>query len=701
MRTFNRIMRSAMPLALLLLAACGGNETSAPAAVTTTSYSAGGTVSGLIGTVVLQDNGGDNLSLTANGNFTFATKILNGNTYNVTVLTQPAGQTCSVSTGVGTVSGGNVTNVAVVCSMNAYSVGGNVSGLTGSMVLQNNNGDNLSVNANGAITFATMVAFGSPYSVTVLTQPTGQTCSVSTGAGTVSGGDVTNVAVVCSMNAYSVGGNVSGLTGSVVLQNNNGDNLSVNANGAITFATMVAFGSPYSVTVLTQPVGQSCSLASNTGTMGTAAVTNVAITCVTNTYTIGGTVSGLNGSMVLQNNNGDNLTVAVNGAFNFATAVAYGNPYSVSVLSKPASQHCTVTSGAGTIATSNISNVGVACVNNQMGGAMQLGAALNLSKTVSTFAGGATFTRPTGITTDGTNLYVVAPDNHIIRQVVIATGAITTLAGQTGVVGAVDGAGTAATFNWPSDITTDGTNLYVTDDHNNKIRQIVIATGVVSSLTGTPNTAMGVGAADGAGTDASFNRPSGITTDGTNLYVADSTNNKIRQIVIATGVVSSLTGTANTTMGAGAADGAGTDATFNWPSGITTDGTNLYVTDSQNNKIRQIVISSGVVSSLTGTANTAMGAGAADGAGTDATFDWPYGITTDGTNLYVVDSNNNKIRQIVIATGAVTTLAGTGAYGALDGAGTDATFREPSCITTDGSSLYVGDTTSNLIRKIQ
>ncbi|GEM_PF-5176145 len=90
MKTLNRIMRSAMPLALLLLAACGsGIGASAPVAVTTTGYSAGGAVSGLIGTVVLQDNGGDTLNLTANGNFTFATKILNGNTYNVTVLTQP------------------------------------------------------------------------------------------------------------------------------------------------------------------------------------------------------------------------------------------------------------------------------------------------------------------------------------------------------------------------------------------------------------------------------------------------------------------------------------------------------------------------------------------------------------------------------------------------------------------------------------
>ena len=136
---------------------------------------------------------------------------------------------------------------------------------------------------------------------------------------------------------------------------------------------------------------------------------------------------------------------------------------------------------------------------------------------------------------------------------------------------------------------------------------------------------------------------------------------------------------------------------------ITTDGTNLYVTDMRNNKIRQIVIATGVVSSLTGTLSAAMGTGAADGAGASATFNYPYGITTDGTKLYVADNNNSSIRQIVITTGAVTTLAGslTSATGAADATGTTATFNYPCGITTDGSSLYVADRNNSTIRKIQ
>ena len=130
---------------------------------TTPTYSVGGTVSGLTGTVVLQDNGGDNLSVTANGSFTFPTQLASGAAYAVTVKTQPAGQTCAVSGGTGTVGTANVTSVAVTCTTTppaTYSVGGAVSGLTGTVVLQDNGGDNLSVAANGSFTFATKLASG-------------------------------------------------------------------------------------------------------------------------------------------------------------------------------------------------------------------------------------------------------------------------------------------------------------------------------------------------------------------------------------------------------------------------------------------------------------------------------------------------------------------------------------------------------------
>ena len=141
-------------------------------------------MSGLSGTVVLQDNGGDNLTLTANGTFTFATALAGGAAYAVTVKTNPASQTCTVSNGTGTIGSANITNVAVTCTSAAtYTVGGSVSGLSGTVVLQDNGGDNLTLTANGTFTFATALAGGAAYAVTVKTNPASQTCTVSSGTG--------------------------------------------------------------------------------------------------------------------------------------------------------------------------------------------------------------------------------------------------------------------------------------------------------------------------------------------------------------------------------------------------------------------------------------------------------------------------------------------------------------------------------------
>ena len=171
-----------------------------------TSYSIGGTVSGLSGTVVLQDNGGDDLSVSGNGPFTFSTPVASGAGYSVTVKTNPAGQTCTVSGGSGTVGSANVTSVSVSCtSVPSYSIGGTVSGLSGTVVLQDNGGDDLSVSGNGPFTFSTPVASGAGYSVTVKTNPAGQTCTVSGGSGTVGSANVTSVSVSCTANAAGTG----------------------------------------------------------------------------------------------------------------------------------------------------------------------------------------------------------------------------------------------------------------------------------------------------------------------------------------------------------------------------------------------------------------------------------------------------------------------------------------------------------------
>jgi hypothetical protein len=186
---------------------------------------------------------------------------------------------------------------------------------------------------------------------------------------------------------------------------------------------------------------------------------------------------------------------------------------------------------------------------------------------------------------------------------------------------------------------------------------------MVSTLAGSATSS---GSVDGTGTDALFYCPSGITTDGSSLFVTDYSNHTIRKITPssgslsamtnATAVVSSITGVADTYVNVGAADGAAETASFKYPYSITTDGSHLYVSDNGNNKIRMITPTSGtlsamtsataVVSSVTGAADTAVTAGAADGAAASASFSAPYGITTNGSSLYVVDEENNVVRRI-------------------------------------------------------
>ena len=171
------------------------------------TYTIGGVLSGLGGTVVLSDNGSDALTLTTNGDFTFGTRLATGQGYDVTVTQQPSGQTCGVSGGSGSVAAADVTGVQVTCTTNTsptYTIGGTVTGLQGALVLQDNGGDNLPVSASGAFTFATPLASAQAYAVTVLTQPTNQRCTVSSGAGNVAGTNVTSVEVSCAPDGTDV-----------------------------------------------------------------------------------------------------------------------------------------------------------------------------------------------------------------------------------------------------------------------------------------------------------------------------------------------------------------------------------------------------------------------------------------------------------------------------------------------------------------
>ena len=254
-----------------------------------------------------------------------------------------------------------------------FTVGGTVTGLTGTgLVLQDNGGDNLAIIASGPFTFKTAVAQSNAYSVTVSTQPSNptQVCAVTNGSGTISS-NVTTVQVTCQTPSISVGGTVTGVKGTgLVLEDNGADDLTITADGSFTFKTLLLSNKAYSVTVKTQPSSpaQNCTVSNGSGTTGTANVTNVQVVCPIPTYTIGGQVVGLlgnGGGMELQDNGGDNLSITGNGPFTFATPITFGSAYNVTIFTEPTtqSQICDVFGGAGA-PTANVSNIVVDCGHN-------------------------------------------------------------------------------------------------------------------------------------------------------------------------------------------------------------------------------------------------------------------------------------------------------------------------------------------------
>ncbi len=348
------------------------NITTVKVACKAATFTIGGTVSGLItgrsGTLL--NNGGNALKISKNGAFTFTKGLAGKAAYKVTISVQPAGETCTVTGGSGTVGTANVTTVKVACTANNYTIGGTLSGLsTGATVTLLDNGSGaLKVTANGKFTFATPVASGAAYKVTVSVQPTGETCTVTKGAGKVASTNVTTVVVACKAVTHTVGGTVSGLStgSSVTLLDNGTDSLVVSANGKFTFKTALASGAAYKVTVSVQPTGETCTVTSGSGTVGSANVTVVKVACASAaTFTIGGTVSGLNSgsSVTLLDNGSGALKVATNGGFTFTTALASGATYNVTVSIQPTGETCTVTGGSGTVGSANVTTVKVACVS--------------------------------------------------------------------------------------------------------------------------------------------------------------------------------------------------------------------------------------------------------------------------------------------------------------------------------------------------
>jgi uncharacterized repeat protein (TIGR03803 family) len=334
------------------------------------AYSLEGSISGLNGSGLVLANGTDALAVNSGTtSFTMPTPVAYTSSYVVTVQTQPAGLACAVGNGTGTMPASAVTNVAITCTDQPFSLGGTISGLGNNAGLTLTNGNDTLAVTGGSTSFTmpTPVAFGSPYSVAVLTAPAGLTCTPSNASATMPAGNVANVVISCSDQSYTVGGTISGLTSSGLVLVNGSDTLAVKPGASsFTMPTAVAYTSAYTVTVQTQPTGLTCSVSNGSGTMGSAAVTNIAVTCSANTYTVGGTISGLTASgLVLLDNGGDATAISANATqFTMNTGVAYGGAYAITVQTPPTGLVCPVSNGTGTMGAADVSSVSIACVSN-------------------------------------------------------------------------------------------------------------------------------------------------------------------------------------------------------------------------------------------------------------------------------------------------------------------------------------------------
>lgn len=474
-----------------------------------------------------------------------------------------------------------------------YTIGGTVSGLTASgLTLDDNGGDTLTVSSGAtSFTFATKLQSGASYAVTVASQPTGETCAVSSGSGAVASANVTSVAVACTAMAqtFTISGTISGLTaaGLKLQYYSGGETLSV-ATAATTFAFTqpVPSGTNVKMSVAAQPGFQVCTPgATDFSGPITANITTDTLSCATSTDT------------------------AMVSLFAGSSSGAPGNTDSPATFNSPAG-----------VAMDSAGNFYVADYgNNEIRKITPAGV-------VTTFAGagGTTFNGPAGVAVDSAgNVYVADQNNNVIEKITPA-GAVSVFAGST--AGNQDGTGAGAKFHGPKGIAIDSSgNIWVADSTNNEIRKITPG-GVVTTWAGT-GTAGNTNGSGGSGGMATFSNPVGITADSSgDLYVADHDNNEIRKIdasdVVSTFVPSS--------------------AGLNGPYGVALDpGGNLYVTDSANQEVR-MVTPNAVVTTLAGGS-----LGLANATGSAAQFNYPFGIVVDASgNLYVGDFANNEIRKL-------------------------------------------------------
>jgi uncharacterized protein (TIGR03437 family) len=319
-------------------------------------------------------------------------------------------------------------------------------------------------------------------------------------------------------------------------------------------------------------------------------------------------------------------------------------------------------------------------------------------------AGMAQLDNPAGLTLDTMgNLYIADQGNNRIRQVVLSTQIINTVAGSGTASYAGDGAAaTSADLNAPLAVLTDSSgNIYISDTVNNVIREVTVSNGYINTIAGDNALGAGFSGDNGLPIDAAFDLPGPIAFDSSgNMYIADTANNRIRKVSFSASLITTIAG--NSTAGGYTGDGGPAKlAALNGPRGLVLDASgNIYIADSNNNVIRMINAVTGIISTVIG--NGTQGFAGDGGPALQAELNSPRGLAFDSSgNLYIADYTNSRIREVV--NGTITTIAGgfgpVFGYGGDGGLATQAVLDFPSALVVDSSgNVYVSDTGNNAIR---
>ena len=729
------------------------------------AFDLGGTIIGLNGDGLVLANGADTLSVSAGATtFTMPTKVAYSSSYAVSVKTQPAGITCAVVQGTGTMPANASRNVVLTCSDQPFTIGGSISGLGANSGLVLSNGTDTLTVAASAATFSmpASVPFGSQYAVSVQSSPPGLNCSAANGSGTVGAADVTDISITCSDRSFAVGGTISGLSASGLVLANGSDTLSVPSNASsFTMTQPISYTGTYAISVQTNPTGETCTVSGGSGVMGTDAINSVAVTCSPTIRTVGGTISGLgaNTGLVLLNNGGDATPISANAAtFTMQTGVASGSAYSISVGTQPygIALSCGVTAGSGN-ANANVTTVAVTCSPASLTAtpvvdyfSVPLAVAVdaygnvfvadNTARYISEipFNNGSYSSKVTrllsgvqawGVRLDGTgNLfvsdvltgsvlklpYINGSYNATASQVVgglnypveigIGPGGNLFVSNTGSVVEVINTNGSYGTpfqvgsgFTYPNGVAVDASgNVFVAENTHSHIDELINSNGSYAA------TAVAVG--------SGLNVPNGLAMDSSgNLFVADKVTNVVRKIPFSAGTFGAPMVIAATlslpwdinvdSSGNVFVDDRGSrvikkipfdngnyaqpavviGSGVNGPLGAAVDSHgNVFIADSANSQVKMFSYNNGNY----GAAPVLIGSG----------FNNPTAVALDASgNLFVTDTNNNAVEEFVLTSGSYSTTA------VVLGSG----FNRPQGVAVDsGGNLLVGDTNNNQVKKI-